>query len=116
MRISDWSSDVCSSDLTELVIGEQLRCRLLARDRDQRKQAFPVSFDSLRWPGAERFEFRARLGQALGHAVDRCVVDGTLQRPVAVVFLGSPPPRPFGVNGLRAVNPASPPPQAPPGR
>src|SRR3546814_5603736 len=107
MRISDWSSDVCSSDLqqgvatflappalehrhrgfsaapqyldqigtrcevagrqlqlrgarlheilqlaqallllaTELVIGEQLRCRLLARDRDQRKQAFPVSFD-----------------------------------------------------------------------
>src|SRR3546814_20450934 len=27
---------------TELVIGEQLRCRLLARDRDQRKQAFPV--------------------------------------------------------------------------
>src|SRR3546814_5747839 len=88
MRISDWSSDVCSSDLTELVIGEQLRCRLLARDRDQRKQAFPVSFDSLRWQGAERFELRARIGQALGHAVDRVVVDDPLARPIAVLCLG----------------------------
>src|SRR3546814_7873290 len=28
MRISDWSSDVCSSDLAEMIVGVELRDRL----------------------------------------------------------------------------------------
>src|SRR3546814_7139709 len=85
MRISDWSSDVCSSDL------------------------------SLRWQGAERFELRARIGQALGHAVDRVVVDDPLARPIAVLCLGLPPRRQCGGNGLRACIHACQPAQALPG-
>src|SRR3546814_20999932 len=48
---------------TELVIGEQLRCRLLARARDQSKQAFHVSFARPRWPGAERRSVARSVGK-----------------------------------------------------
>src|SRR3546814_16240479 len=76
---------------TELVIGEQLRCRLLARDRDQRKQAFPVSFDSLRSQGAEPFVLRARIGQQLGHELNLVLVCYHLSPPSPVSCPCTPP-------------------------
>src|SRR3546814_3109511 len=39
MRISDWSSDVCSSDLTQPLVRTRGRCQSAARARRQADQA-----------------------------------------------------------------------------
>src|SRR3546814_1000813 len=86
MRISDWSSDVCSSDLVVPVHGEiQLRRRRphharrpgCAGFRLQRHVAAPVQLETLAGEIAV-FERDVRLFGGAAVVVDAAAVDGTL--------------------------------------
>src|SRR3546814_6511672 len=51
MRISDWSSDVCSSDLSYLNITDDLKLTAGLRYTDDRKTFTPVPSQTLLSPG-----------------------------------------------------------------
>src|SRR3546814_3767318 len=47
MRISDWSSDVCSSDLVKLFVTASPEMRALRRMRELQQRELPADFDAL---------------------------------------------------------------------
>src|SRR3546814_3406387 len=49
MRISDWSSDVCSSDLTAIALTERLQNKALACDASKDQRAQEIQAEKAAW-------------------------------------------------------------------
>src|SRR3546814_9476356 len=76
MRISDWSSDVCSSDLLPLVIGQRRQAELSAQER---KAIVDLEIDTAQ---LERIEIEVRkIDPVIGAGDDGDVVTRSLVVP-----------------------------------
>src|SRR3546814_563371 len=109
MRISDWSSDVCSSDLTSLpdvyavgdcaahankyAGGAQIRLESVQNANDQAKVAVsdimgqPVEYDAVPWFWSNQYDLRLQtVGLSSGH--DKVIVRGEpATRSFSVLYL-----------------------------
>src|SRR3546814_6576672 len=74
MRISDWSSDVCSSDLKAVALGIELRMRLYGLEAEGVEIGFQVSAHAV---GADQHEGADGIE---GGSTHRRVVDAGLAR------------------------------------
>src|SRR3546814_3307612 len=86
MRISDWSSDVCSSDLTVLVIREPVRTDVrITPPQEARVQAFIDRHPS--WPAPLRLVCANVVGAVLCPITDFFARNGLRQASLILLFI-----------------------------
>src|SRR3546814_17590084 len=86
MRISDWSSDVCSSDLTVLVIREPVRTGArITPPQEARVQAFIDRHPS--WPAPLRLVCANVVGAVLCPITDFFARNGLRQASLILLFI-----------------------------
>src|SRR3546814_20444562 len=71
MRISDWSSDVCSSDLRLQLTGEDVRLRIAGRALRVLEVVLGIS-DANQMRRIERIAAEARIDGSIDHILSRC--------------------------------------------
>src|SRR3546814_1602964 len=71
MRISDWSSDVCSSDLRLQLTGEDVRLRIAGRALRVLEVVLGIS-DANQMRRIERIAAEARIDGRIDHILSRC--------------------------------------------
>src|SRR3546814_13614528 len=72
MRISDWSSDVCSSDLVFEKVVQDFDCSVIEGHRDQAAQdkAFAEGHSKLKWPHGNHNALPSRAVDVAPYPID----------------------------------------------